>query len=144
MSTSGSVKIIIFTLIIVNLYLLKSLKNHFLDYKRTVRSHLLIQKNCIIGAMYRSPTSSYTDCCNKLDCALHVLASEDKFVVLLGDVNINILDNNSGVCSDHVNCFLSYGFLSLIHSSTTLGNECNGTLIDHVLTNVPFVSAARN
>lgn len=92
-------------------------------------------KNVIIGSIYRSPCSSIPNFCLELENLLHSLSHENKTVIIVGDVNINLLGHGTPQHTDYSNCFRGYGFESLLNQPTRCPNTDSGTLIDHALTN---------
>lgn len=89
----------------------------------------------ILGCVYRSPSSSVSEFCIKLNELLATVSLENKKVVIMGDININLLDNDSPATIEYTNCFLGYGFESLISSPTRFSSGSTRTLIDHILSN---------
>lgn len=59
------------------------------------RSFLNNEKNLRLGCIYRSPSSSLCDFLRRLSEVLSLLTFENKNVVIVGDVNINLLDTDS-------------------------------------------------
>lgn len=59
----------------------------WLEFDRTSFS---ASKNTVMASIYRSPSSSYQDFCAELDSILHRLNRENKNVIIVGDININI------------------------------------------------------
>lgn len=93
-------------------------------------------RNTIFGSIYRSPSSSLPNFCNELSILLQSATSENKNIVVMGDININILDTNSPCQHEYLNCFNGYGFESLIDLPTRCPPDGSGTLIDHAFTNL--------
>lgn len=101
--------------------------------------HLLLNidnKNFILGCIYRSPSTSITDFCNALDNVLESISSENKNVVIVGDMNINLLDTASANFTTYSSCYHSYGFECLITQATRLSRDGGCSLIDHALSNL--------
>lgn len=92
--------------------------------------------NTIVASIYRSPSSSYSEFCCQLEKILHALSSENKNIIICGDMNINIIDLNQQSCSEYVRCFLGFGLTSAINSPTRCDLAGSSTLIDHILTNI--------
>lgn len=90
----------------------------------------------IVGTIYRSPSSNYSDFCLQLEDTLDKLTSENKNILLFGDFNIDIADPISSVRSSYVNCYTGYGLESLITVPTRCSLTGSQTIIDHVLSNL--------
>lgn len=95
-----------------------------------------LETNLVIGVVYRSPDSSYSDFCNAFDEILCAITNEKKSVILLGDMNIDISDTNHLASSEYLNCLISYGLKSLITVPTRVVPGGSSTLIDHVFSNI--------
>lgn len=124
-----------------------------INYKRRNDLHLSVEKcesvwieldepslptefcKTIIGSIYRSPSSPVSTFCTELTKLLSSLATEKKSVVILGDMNINLSDERNPSCVDYTNCFLGFGYESLISIPTRCVLSTNGTIIDHILSN---------
>lgn len=102
----------------------------------TDRSFLPHGRNFVLGCIYRSPSSSITDFLLNLDTILCQLSLENKDVLLVGDININLLDTESSLYAAYTDCFSGFGFESLIHAPTRCTHNGPGTLIDHLLSNL--------
>lgn len=89
----------------------------------------------ILGCIYRSPSSSVSDFCTALNDLLSTISSEKQKVVIMGDININILDEENHTCIDYTNCFFGFGYESLITLPTRCVTGHAGTLIDHIFSN---------
>lgn len=89
----------------------------------------------IIGCIYRSPSSPVSTFCAELTKLLSTLALERKSVAILGDININLSDELNPSCVDYINCFLGFGYESLVSIPTRCVFSSNGTIIDHILSN---------
>lgn len=94
-----------------------------------------LSKNTIFGCIYRSPSSSIHNFCSAFDKLLHLITNENKNVVVLGDMNINLLDDCSSV-NEYKNCYQGHGLESLINIPTRYSSHGTNTLIDHALTNL--------
>lgn len=103
------------------------LDHHFLDQDN---------KNFLFGCIYRSPSSPIPEFCAALDRTLNTLAHENKNVIIMGDININMLDKISPTCVDYSSTFNSFGFESLIKIPTRHVIGGGSTLIDHALSNL--------
>lgn len=89
----------------------------------------------VCGTIYRSPSSQLSAFFSAFSLVLDRLSLENKNVIILGDININILDASNSVCSEYMSCFSSYGFQSLISVPTRCSNRGSESLLDHILSN---------
>lgn len=90
----------------------------------------------MLGCIYRSPSSSDSEFLANLDAVFFKLSLENKNVVIVGDININLLDSDSKLTADYIGLFSGFGYESLIEHPTRctlLGCE---TLLDHALSNL--------
>lgn len=95
-----------------------------------------IDNNIVFGTIYRSPHSPIPAFCEALDTILDILSKEKKSVIILGDININLLDASSSYLTQYVSCFQGYGLEFLLSLPTRCTNNGLGTLIDHALSNL--------
>lgn len=93
-------------------------------------------KNLVVACIYRSPSSSVVEFCLALGEALKTLSLEGKRVIILGDMNINLLDDTNANVSEYISCFSGYGYECLITAPTRVPLHGNGTIIDHILSNL--------
>ena len=100
-----------------------------------------LKKFKIIGIIYRPPNSSFDNFTEILDTILKKI-SFDKIlniaeeVEILGDLNINLLINNShNATSNFLNTLLSHSQLSLITLPTHI-SETSATLLSHIYSNL--------
>lgn len=71
-----------------------------------------------------------------LDRIFNILASENKPVLIVGDININFLHIDNRLCVNYTDCFSGFGYEQLITSPTTCTLYGTETLLDHALTNI--------
>lgn len=94
------------------------------------------KKNLIVGCIYRSPSSCGSAYCSALGNLLHKLSLEQKNVIIMGDININLLDPSNTLFNEYVNCLNGFGYENLVTLPTRCPANKQGTLIDHVLSNL--------
>ena len=100
------------------------------------------RKNVICGVVYRRPNSSKSQFINEIDSILTLLDKENKYVYLMGDFNINLLDSNDDSTEQFVNLMHSFNLLSLINKPTRV-TQTSATAIDHIWTNA-YSNVIRN
>ena len=91
------------------------------------------QSNMIVGCIYKHPSFSkryFTD--EYLQAVLDKTNRERKILVILGDFNINLLDDQSLDVNHFVDCLSSNSVLPLITLPTRFSNTHNETLIDNI------------
>ena len=99
-----------------------------------IELHMPNRKNIIIGIIYRPPNSNSR---NFLDYLSELLDNDifvNKDCFLLGDFNINLL-NNDNVSLEFLETFMSASFLPLI-SKPTRHVTNSSTLIDNIFSNI--------
>ena len=91
--------------------------------------------NIVVGVIYR-PTNTDINCFNEsLNIILDKLKCENKLCFLMGNYNINLLNNDKHTPTyDFVELMHSYSFLSLINRPTRI-TETSATLIDNIFVN---------
>lgn len=92
------------------------------------------EKSFLIGYCYRQPSST-AEWINKMENNIERAVSVQKEVILLGDFNFNLLQDNSSVRS-WLRAINSLNFQQLISNPTRVTNVSE-TLIDHIYSNVP-------
>ena len=89
------------------------------------------EKNIVIGCIYRHPTKDCAILHNALKEQLSNLNNKSKYVFILGDININLLNyNRSNQTSDYLDMLLDLGYMPLITKATRITDH-TATLIDH-------------
>ena len=88
-------------------------------------------KNIIISTIYRPPHTNVESFLGEFDRLLHQINLENKDVYLMGDFNIDLLQQDS----TFQNMLQSNSFNATIDKPTRLTNE-SSTLIDNIFTNV--------
>ena len=54
-----------------------------------------------------------------------------------GDFNLDLIKyNSSNAITDHINCLLGCGCVSLINKPTRFSTNCVPSLLDHIYTNI--------
>lgn len=88
-------------------------------------------KKVDIMGLYRSPSTNSQNFIGDLNDILSENTKDQKRIyVLAGDININLLETNSGVVNDYLTVLSSHGFHSLINKPTRVQAE-SATCIDH-------------
>lgn len=93
------------------------------------------ENNLILASIYRSPSSSLTQFLSALETILNNLSLEHKNILLVGDININLLDSQSNSTIAYNDCLLGYGLMCLIDSYTRSNTRGTNTLLDHAFSN---------
>lgn len=94
------------------------------------------RKSLIIGCIYRSPSSSIPDFLHNLSTVLHKISAENKQILIVGDININLMDAGNSSVTLYSDCFVGFGLESLITSPTRFSASGTNTLLDHALSNI--------
>ena len=95
-------------------------------------------KNTIIGVIYRPNTAPMADVdifSATISDILDTINKENKYGILMGDMNIDLLKFGSQVrTEDYLDSLFSHGFVPTITKPTRIGRS-SATLIDHIYTN---------
>lgn len=94
-------------------------------------------RNFIFGCVYRSPSSSGSDFCVSFETLMTKLSTENKNVIIMGDINLNLLDSSVNSVS-YSSCFYSFGYECLTSVPTRSVPGGSSTLIDHALSNLLY------
>ena len=98
--------------------------------------HAYEKKDILIGVVYRPPNTSVKTFLENLGELLNVISNEGRPCYLLGDFNVNLLNNTANNNSnDFVNVLLNFVFHPRIDRPTRI-TETTATLIDNIFTNV--------
>ena len=112
-------------------------RRHDLELEQSIESIWLeirhsVQKSFLFGYHYRPP-SSLSDWFNKVENTLESTFRENKETILLGDFNINYI-NQKSVNSNWNNITSSFSLEQLVNQPTRV-TENTATIIDHIYTN---------
>lgn len=77
-------------------------------------------KNFVFGVLYRPPHANIHACVSYLDEILSYLVTNFDNIVILGDVNVNLLNEHNSIS----NIFSTYGFRQTISQPTRITNIC--------------------
>ena len=85
--------------------------------------------------VYRHPNANVKEFIDEFNDTLVKLNSKNANCIVLGDFNINILQQNIEPAASYINMLHSNAFFSLLDKSTRI-TESSSTLIDHVITDI--------
>jgi len=85
----------------------------------------------LLVGIYRSPNSKVDDFLNKLEYLIDYLLKKSKYIFIVGDININVLENTS---RDLSNLLSRHGLKYIVDFPTRVG-KTSETAIDNCLTN---------
>ena len=90
--------------------------------------------NIILGVIYRPPNTDIITFNDKLNYVLNVIQKERKTVFLMGDYNINLMNENHSPTCQFLDTLYSNSMFPLISKPTRI-TEINATLIDNIFCN---------
>lgn len=90
--------------------------------------------NFNITAIYRPPSTNLETFLNDIDTYLGKLNYNNTVNVVVGDVNINLLDINSELVRKYLNTLAKYSFSSYINKPTRVTN-ISTSILDHIFIN---------
>ena len=95
------------------------------------------KSNIIVGTIYKRQSMDLTDFnSNYLNSLLEKISKEQKFVFLLGDFNINLMNYNvHNPINEFLDSLASNSFLAYILQPTRITSHLK-TLIDNIFTNI--------
>lgn len=79
--------------------------------------------------------ASLAEFLSALETVLNSSSLENKSILVVGDINVNLLDSNTSSIAAYTYCLSGYGFTCLIHSHTRCGTRGAHTLLDHASSN---------
>ena len=92
------------------------------------------KSNIIVGVIYRHPSTDLADFnCNYLNKLLENISKEQKSIFLLGDFNVNLL-NEHNETNEFLVSLASNSFIPLVLQPTRITSHSN-TLIDNIFSN---------
>ena len=104
--------------------------------KLKIHSNIII----VIG-IYRPPASSIENFLEILESLLRSPSLRNKFVFLMGDMNINLTDISSLPVNNYISCLNSFNFIPVITKPTRFApndpNQ-NPSTLDHIILNKPI------
>ena len=95
-----------------------------------------------VACVYRSPSTSVSDCLVEFRGIISALTSITKHIVIVGDININLFASSTAGISSYTD-LLSDFQLSQHVTAPTRVTESSATLIDHLLT-TPSLAVSRS
>ena len=98
-------------------------------------------KDLVIGVIYKPPNTDIRIFTGELGQLLAVLNYKNRNIFLMGDLNINIIHQNTNT-SDFINVLASH-FLLPVFSAPTRKGLTNSSCIDNICTNHPFHHSTR-
>ena len=104
-------------------------------YIEIEKSCINLEKNVIVGMIYRPPNRNLDDFKNSLDVTLTKIKKEGKLNYLLGDYNINLLNSDTHLpTADFLDLMYSNSYLPLINKPTRVTQQ-TVSLIDNIYSN---------
>ena len=98
------------------------------------KSIMNTHSNVVIGVIYRIPGSDINVFNDYYKDVLHKIHLENKIGYIMGDFNINLLNNDHAPTNDFLDVCFSYSFLPLITRPTRI-TQSTSSLIDNIFTN---------
>ena len=121
---------------------LKLDKSYFESYFIEIDKNVFkLKSNVIIGALYKPPNVSIDIFNSNIETILKLIQKEKKYAYLIGDYNINTLNETNVVSheiSEFVTLMSSYSYHKLINVPTRV-IKTSSSLLDNMYSNVPSV-----
>ena len=92
-------------------------------------------KNVIAGVVYKAPSAVHDEFMTSFQMICSRVDYNNKFCIISGDFNINLLNPTNPSSKSFINLFIFYSFLPQIHMPTRITDN-SSTLIDNVLSNI--------
>ena len=92
-------------------------------------------QNVIIGGIYRHPHRNFESFNNALKSTLENIG-DNVLSIILGDININLLEENNAHVNSYLNNFFENNFIPCISLPTRITHH-SATLIDHIFVKIP-------
>ena len=115
----------------LNIYKNNELESTFIEIVNSKKS------NIIVGVIYKHPSMDLADLnSNYLKKLLENISKEQKYMFLLGDFNVNLLNyNEHDQTNGFLDCLVSNSFIPLFLQPTRITNH-SSPLIDNIFSNV--------
>ena len=113
-------------------YVIRSELNYMNPDIETIFVEIIVpnNKNIIVGTIYRPPRSNHNEFLNYMNEILQNPVLQNKRCFLMGDFNINLLNNHSDVFTQNfLDTLVTESFLPLITKPTRVQNN-SSTLVD--------------
>ena len=95
-----------------------------------------LEKNVIVGVIYRPPNTDISIFNEMVTDLLTKLKAQRKYVHIMGDVNINLINMDKHLATqDFVDTLLEFGMIPTISKPTRV-TKSSATLIDNIFTNM--------
>ena len=95
-----------------------------------------LEKNVLVGVIYRPPNTDISEFNEIVSDLLKKLKAEKKYVHIMGDVNINLINMDKHIATqDFVDTLLQFGMIPTISKPTRV-TKSSATLIDNIFTNL--------
>ena len=121
---------------------LKLDKSYFESYLIEIDKNVFkLKSNVIVGALYKPPNVSIDIFNSNIETILKLIQKEKKYAYLIGDYNINTLNETNVVSheiSEFVTLMSSYSYHKLINVPTRV-IKTSSSLLDNMYSNVPSV-----
>ena len=91
-------------------------------------------KNIIVGCLYKPPDTSVTEFNISISPVLSTISFENKLSYIMGDFNINIINEDHQATSDFINLMNSNSLYPVISKPTRV-TPTTATLIDNIFSN---------
>ena len=102
------------------------------------KEQLGLDKNVIIGIIYRPPSTDIEKFINHMIEILAIIKRKNQFVYLMGDYNVNLLNFDKHILtSECLEMFYSYSFYPLINKPTRVTYQ-TASLIDNITDHFPI------
>ena len=94
---------------------------------------LIKRQEVTLVSVYRAPDSKPDETIRELTCLLSKLTNTKS--IIMGDLNINLLENNSKLKNDYLSTIMDNNFIQHVQSATRL-TASSSTSIDHAISNI--------
>ena len=105
--------------------------------------HQGIERNIVIGVIYRHPNSAISEFTILLEQVLHKLSAENKIVFIMGDLNSNVLNTTHHSTTEFLEKIFTENFIPHITVPTRI-TQNTITLIDHILIKIDRYNIEEN